>query len=226
MLRELVAVQRAGVDVVLATRIEDGAQALVRAEAARGLLGVAPEVVAAAVRSGQPRTVETSRGAVFVRPYLTPPRLIVVGAVHIAQALAPMAAMAGFRVTVIDPREGFAAASRFPQATLLRKWPDDAMAALGLDARTGVAALTHDPRIDDPALAAALNSPAFYVGALGSRKTQAARRSRLREAGFGAAELARIRGPIGLPIGAATPEEIAVAVLAEAISALRGGSGS
>ena len=166
-------------------------------------------------------TVETPEGDVFLRPYLTPPRLIVVGAVHIAQALAPMAATAGFRVTVIDPREGFAAASRFPHAAVLREWPEDAMPGLRPDARTGIAALTHDPRIDDPALTAALRSPAFYIGALGSRKTQAARRSRLREAGFGDADLARIRGPIGLPIGAATPEEIAVAVLAEVIASLR-----
>ena len=226
VLRELVEAQRTGRDVVLATRLADGVQALI--ESGTGPDGLGPDglgldggVVAEVLRIGESRTVETPRGDVFLRPYIRAPRLIVVGAVHIAQALVPMATLAGFQVTVLDPREGFATADRFPGATLVLEWPDRAMAALGLDGRTALVALTHDPKIDDPALEAALASDAFYVGALGSRKTQGARRERLGAAGFSSADVDRIHGPIGLPIGARTPEEIAVAVLAQVIGALR-----
>ena len=226
ILRELVEAQRTGRDVVLATRLADGAQALI--ESGSGPDGLGPDglgldgdVVAEVLRIGESRTVETPRGDVFLRPYIRAPRLIVVGAVHIAQALVPMATLAGFQVTVLDPREGFATADRFPGATLVLGWPDQAMAALGLDGRTALVALTHDPKIDDPALEAALASDAFYVGALGSRKTQGGRRERLGAAGFSSADVDRIHGPIGLPIGARTPEEIAVAVLAQVIGALR-----
>ena len=221
VLRELVEAQRTGRDVVLATRLADGAQALIESGSGPGGLGLDRDVVAEVLRVGESRTVETPQGDVFLRPYIRAPRLIVVGAVHIAQALVPMATLAGFQVTVLDPREGFATADRFPGAALVREWPDQAMAALGLDGRTALVALTHDPKIDDPALEAALSSDAFYVGALGSRKTQCARRERLGTAGFSSAEVDRIHGPIGLPIGARTPEEIAVAVLAQVIGALR-----
>ena len=221
VLRELVEAQRTGRDVVLATRLADGAQALIESGSGPDGLGLDGDVVAEVLRIGESRTVETPRGDVFLRPYIRAPRLIVVGAVHIAQALVPMASLAGFQVTVLDPREGFATADRFPGATLVREWPDRAMATLGLNSRTAVVALTHDPKIDDPALAAALESGAFYVGALGSRKTQKARRERLGAAGFSTADVDRIHGPIGLPIGARTPEEIAVAVLAQVIGALR-----
>ncbi len=192
-------------------------------ESGRGsdALGVDGGVLADVLRVGEARMVETGDGQVFLRPYIRAPRLIVVGAVHIAQALVPMAALAGFRVTVLDPREGFATADRFPGAVLVKEWPEGAMAGLAPDSRTAVVALTHDPKIDDPALIAALESDAFYVGALGSRKTQGARRERMGGAGFSAGVLDRIHGPIGLPIGARTPEEIAVAVLAEVIGALR-----
>ncbi len=220
VLRELVAAQESGRDVVLATRLGDGAQELIEAGGGGGL-GVGGEVLAEVLRVGESRTVETGDGPVFLRPYIRSPHLIVVGAVHIAQALVPMAALAGFRVTVLDPREGFATADRFPGARLVREWPDRAMGGLAPDRRTAVVALTHDPKIDDPALIAALESDAFYVGALGSRKTQGARRERLGEAGFSSGDLDRIHGPVGLPIGARTPEEIAVAVLAEVIGALR-----
>ena len=219
VLRELVAAQESGRDVVLATRLHDGVQELIATGG--GGMGLAEEVVAVVLRVGESRTVETGEGPVFLRPYIRPPRLIIVGAVHIAQALVPMATMAGFQVTVLDPREGFATADRFPGADLLRDWPDQAMGPLAPDRRTAVVALTHDPKIDDPALIAALESDAFYLGALGSRKTQGARRERLGEAGFPAADIDRIHGPIGLPIGARTPEEIAVAVLAQVIGALR-----
>ncbi len=227
LLRELVAAQATGRDVVLATRLPDGAQELAGADAASWRLmppgdTAAAAAVADALKTGVPRTVETPDGAVFLRPYIRPPRLIIIGAVHIAQALVPMATMAGFRVTVLDPREGFATAERFPGAELVMEWPDEVMDTLGPDRRTGVVALTHDPKIDDPALIAALESGAFYIGALGSRKTQLARRERLGALGFSEESLERIHGPVGLPIGASTPEEIAVAVLAQVIGALRG----
>ena len=223
VLREVVEAQSTGRDVVLATRLTDGAQEMISAGSDSTLPGVDGDLVARVLRSGDPCTVDTPEGAVFLRPYIRSPRLIVVGAVHIAQALAPMAAIAGFHVTVLDPREGFATADRFPGAALVREWPDQAMEGLRPDDRTGVVALTHDPRIDDPALIAALESDAFYIGALGSRKTQGARRERLGELGFDEAALERIHGPVGLPIGARTPEEIAVAVLAQVIGALRQG---
>lgn len=221
VLQRLVEAQRAGRDVLLATRLTDGVQELVPAGHAPRRLSLDAAAVADALRVGESRTVETPEGAVFLRPYIRAPRIIVVGAVHIAQAFVRIATVAGFRVTVLDPREGFATAERFPGAVLVRQWPDEAMAALRPDARTAVVALTHDPKIDDPALVAALESDAFYVGALGSRKTQGARRERLGALGFTADDLDRIHGPIGLPIGARTPEEIAVAVLAEVIGALR-----
>ena len=221
VLRGVVAAQKSGRDVVLATRPGDGKQELIEAGSGVGNLGVDDDVLADVLRVGESRTVETQDGPVFLRPYIRPPRLIVVGAVHIAQALVPMATVAGFQVTVLDPREGFATEDRFPGAVLVREWPDQAMAALGLDGRTAIVALTHDPKIDDPALIAALEGDAFYLGALGSRKTQGARRERLGEAGFTDGDLDRIHGPIGLAIGARTPEEIAVAVLAQVIGALR-----
>jgi xanthine dehydrogenase accessory factor len=157
----------------------------------------------------------------FVVPYNPPLRLIVVGAVHIAQALAPMAASAGYAVTVVDPRSSFANPARFPGVTLVDEWPDDGLAALGIDTRTAVVTLTHDPKLDDPALQVALRSPAFYVGALGSTRTQAARRRRLLAGGLGEAEADRLRAPVGLPIGARTPAEIAVSVLAQITQDLR-----
>ena len=152
---------------------------------------------------------------IFVQVFNPPVRLIVVGAVHIAQALAPMAAMAGYGVTVIDPRRAFATDQRFPGVTLLNEWPDDGLAALKPDSRTAVVTLTHDPKLDDAALSVALKSPCFYIGCLGSRKTHQARLNRLTRMGFGEADLARIHGPIGLPIGALTPAEIAVSALAQ-----------
>jgi xanthine dehydrogenase accessory factor len=159
--------------------------------------------------------------AIFLTVQLPPPRLIVVGAVHISQALAPMAKVAGFDMTIVDPRTAFATPERFPEVAVLAEWPDVALPRLGLDAFTALAALTHDPKIDDGAIVAALAADCFYVGALGSRKTHGRRVERLREAGVGEAALARIRAPIGVAIGAQSPAEIAVAVLAEIIGALR-----
>ena len=228
LLRRVRDAQEEGKDVLLATRLRDGRRVLADGEGAAGarddeggVLGVPAAQVRAALRSAESRVAETPDGSVFLRPYARPPHLVVVGAVHIAQALAPLATVAGFRVTVVDPREGFATDRRFPGSTMVREWPDQALPRLGLDHRSAVAALTHDPKLDDPALLSALASDAFYVGALGSRKTQEARRARLTAAGCSPAVLDRIRGPIGLPIGAKTPEEIALATLAEVVAALR-----
>lgn len=158
---------------------------------------------------------------VFLTVHLPPPRLIVIGAVHISQALAPMAKLAGFDLTIIDPRTAFASDDRFPDATLMAQWPEDVIPGLDLDPFTALAALTHDPKIDDGALAAALKAGCFYVGALGSRKTHGKRLERLRALGLDEANLARVRAPIGMAIGAQSPAEIAVAILAEVIAALR-----
>ncbi|MAZ20350.1 XdhC/CoxI family protein [Roseovarius sp.] len=160
----------------------------------------------------------------FVTIHNPPLRLIVVGAVHIAQALVPMARIAGYDVVIVDPRESFASAARFPGERLVDDWPDEALAALGIDARTAVVVLSHDPKIDDPALMAALRSEAYYIGALGSTRSRDKRAVRLGLLGASAEEIARIHGPVGLDIGAATPAEIAVSTMAEMIAVLRGKS--
>jgi xanthine dehydrogenase accessory factor len=168
-----------------------------------------------AFTSGHAYWLDAQPEALFVRPYLPPRRLIIIGAVHIAQALASMARVLGMQVTIVDPRQAFASPGRFPDATLVRSWPAEALAQLGLDESCAVVALTHDTKIDDPALRAALDSQAFYVGALGSRKTHAARLERLRQHGCSELQLSRIHGPIGLAIGAISPAEIAVSIVAE-----------
>jgi xanthine dehydrogenase accessory factor len=157
----------------------------------------------------------------FLGVHNPPLRLAVIGAVHIAQALVPMARLAGYDVVVIDPREAFASAPRFPDVRLVHDWPDAALEAYGLDARTAVVTLTHDPKLDDPAIAAALRAPVFYLGCLGSSRTHAKRVERLKAAGFGAEEIARIHAPIGADIGAKSPAEIAVSVLAQLTERLR-----
>jgi xanthine dehydrogenase accessory factor len=161
---------------------------------------------------------------VFIQVLNPPVRLIVIGAVHIAQALAPMAVIAGYQVIIVDPRRSFATDERFPGVTLRTEWPDEVLEELAPDSRTAVVTLTHDPKLDDPALHAALRSPAFYIGCLGSSRTHAGRLSRLRKAGFDDAALARIHGPLGLAIGARSPAEIALAALAQITSRLRGGT--
>lgn len=157
----------------------------------------------------------------FLGVHNPPLRMAIIGAVHIAQALVPMARLAGYDVTVIDPRTAFGSAARFPGVNLREDWPDAALAALGLDARTAVVTLTHDPKLDDPAIRAALAAPVFYLGCLGSSRTHAKRVARLTEAGFGPDDIARIHAPVGLDIGAAAPAEIAVSILAEATLRLR-----
>jgi xanthine dehydrogenase accessory factor len=165
--------------------------------------------------------VEIGGRALFVNVWNPPLRMIVIGAVHIAQPLVRAAALAGFDVFIVDPRHAFAADARFPGVRISTQWPDEALAALAPDARCAIVALTHDPKLDDPALTIALRSEAFYIGALGSRKTHAKRVERLREHGFSSEGIARIRGPVGLAIGAQTPAEIAISILAEVIQKLR-----
>jgi xanthine dehydrogenase accessory factor len=211
--------------VVLATELATGQSRLVHPSGdgtgvEQGLFAAARE----AARADQSRQWEGPGGTVFLRVYNPPVRLVIVGAVHVAQALAPMARLAGYDVLVIDPRRAFGSAWRFPGVELSNEWPDEALANLGVDGRTAVVTMTHDPKIDDPALAAALRTESFYVGALGSKKTQAARRERLAEQGFDEGALARIHGPIGLPLGAVTTEEIAVSILSELVACLRKGS--
>jgi xanthine dehydrogenase accessory factor len=157
----------------------------------------------------------------FVHVHNPPLRLVIVGAVHIAQAVIPVARLAGYDVIVIDPRGAFATGARFPDIDLHAEWPDEVIPKIGLDVRTAMIALTHDPKIDDPALTAALKSDVFYIGALGSKKTHASRSARLAAHGFGENELARIHGPIGLAIGAKGAPEIAIAIMAEMTRALR-----
>jgi xanthine dehydrogenase accessory factor len=180
------------------------------------------ETLDKAYRSGKSAVVETADGRrLFFNVQLPPPRIVVIGAVHISQALARMAEIAGFDVRVIDPRTAFATGERFAGIDLVADWPEDALSTRPLDAYTALVAVTHDPKIDDHPIAAALRARCFYVGALGSRKTHAKRVERLTAAGFGDAEIARIDAPIGLDIGAQSPAEIAVAVLAAIIQAFR-----
>lgn len=206
---------------IVVTDLASGAQRLVRES--DDLAGdPLAEILAARFRSGASGRVETADGgSAFLTVHVPPARIVVIGAVHISQALAPMAALAGFDVTIVDPRTAFATPERFAGVNLIAEWPQDVLPTVGLDAYTAVAALTHDPKIDDPALKAALEAGCFYVGALGSRKTHAKRRERLIGLGLSDGALDRIAAPIGLAIGAASPAEIAVAVLAQIIEALR-----
>ena len=224
ILDQLLADRAAERPVALATALDDGAGMLLHPDEEPGdmppaLLDAARE----ALRFDRATTLDVDGRRWLVNPYNPPLRMVVVGAVHIAQALAPVAATAGFAVTVIDPRRAFATSERFPGVRLDTAWPDEVLAARPPDARTAVVTLTHDPKLDDPALAAALRSEAFYIGALGSRRTHAARCDRLRATGFGDDELARIHGPVGLSIGASGPAEIAVSIVADVIGVLRQG---
>jgi len=209
--------------VALVTEIPGGAQALVTEDTLEGELALDEAALAEIrpmLRRDRSGMIEVGSRRLFVQSNSPPPRLLIVGAVHIAQALAPMASLAGYGVTVIDPRRAFATDSRFPGIDMRGDWPDEAMAELAPDRRTAVVTLTHDPKLDDPALQTALRSPAFYIGALGSKKTHAARQGRLARAGFSPEEIARINGPVGLSIGALSPAEIAVSILAQ-ITAVR-----
>jgi len=204
---------------ILVTDMSGGPDRLVReGDSHDGPLG---EALATGFRSGKSGLVELDGASLFLNVHLPPPRLVMIGAVHISQALAPMARIGGFDTEIIDPRTAFATPERFPGVTLHAEWPQDVLARRPFDAYTAVAALTHDPKIDDVPLRAALEAGCFYVGALGSRKTHGRRVERLTQAGVSQEDIGRIRAPIGLAIGAASPAEIAVSVLAEVIGALR-----
>jgi len=209
----------------LVTRLTDGAQALlVDRDPPRGDLALedAARTAVEAKRAVDASGFLDEDETLFVCVYAPPARLAIVGAAHIAQALAPMAAALDYAPTVIDPRSGWAAPERFPNTPIIADWPDDALAGFDPDMRTAVVCLTHDPKLDDPALIAALASPAFYVGALGSRRTHAKRLERLAANGVEPAAADRIRAPVGLAIGAKAPAEIALAILAEITAARRG----
>lgn len=217
-LQRILAATEARQPVVTVTDIEDGAQTIVTDGAAHGDLALTPDVMAeieTAIGRDRCTTIEMAGRKLFLQVLNPPKRLAVIGAVHIAQTLVPMAIMAGYDVTVIDPRGAWATEERFPDAEISREWPDKAMEALAPDHRTAVVALTHDPKLDEPGLGIALKSQAFYIGALGSNASNAARLGRLKKAGFGPDELARIHGPVGLDIHAESPPEIAVAILAQ-----------
>ncbi len=206
--------------VTLATRLSDAAEALIYRDDAKGDLAGDAAIVSAARRAmdiGKSETVDISGAKIFLNVYVPPPRLIIVGAVHIAQSLAPMAAMLEFDVTVVDPRGAWATTQRFPGVKVIKDWADEAFQEMGLDVSTAVVTLTHDPKLDDPALEAALKSDAFYIGALGSKRTHAKRKERLSEVGITDEMFARIHGPVGLNIGAKSPGEIAVSILGQII---------
>jgi xanthine dehydrogenase accessory factor len=215
---QLRAATAAGESVALITRLGDGAQALYDGASCQGGLALSSAQQAAVQRmlvAGRSGVLPEAEG-LFVRAYARAPRLIVIGAAHISQFLAPMAMLAGFDVTVIDPRRAFASEARFEGVKLIDAWPDEALAQMKLDATSAVVTLTHDPKLDDPALIAALASPAFYIGALGSKRTHAKRVARLTEAGLGD-KIERIHAPVGLDLGGRAPREIAVSILAQVI---------
>jgi len=210
LLRDLVAARAARTPVAYEVTLSSNGRRLVR--------DIYPD------RFAMDRSGFEAEGDVFVAVHNPPLRLAVVGAVHIAQALVPMARIAGYDPVIIDPRGAFGSEARFPAERILAEWPDEALQDVGLDTRTALVLLTHDPKLDDPALHLALKSPCFYIGALGSKRTHAARVARLKDAGFVEAEIARIHGPVGLNIGASGPPEIAVSILAEMTQRLRRGA--
>jgi xanthine dehydrogenase accessory factor len=204
---------------IVVTDVETQAQRLVLGADVAG--DALADVLNERLRSGKSGMVEADGKRLFLTVYVPPPRLVAIGAVHISQALAPIARIAGYDVTIVDPRTAFATPERFPDVPLIAEWPDVALPPLGIDRYTAFVALTHDPKIDDPALLHAFERGCFYIGALGSKKTHARRLERLKGQGAGDADLARIHAPIGLDIGAVSPPEIAVAIMGEITAALR-----
>jgi xanthine dehydrogenase accessory factor len=207
--------------IAMVTNLANGAERLVDYDRAKDDL--LADDLEQAFRFDRSGIVKIGDAEYFINVYNPPLHLVIVGAVHLAQALIPLARAAGYDVTVIDPRAAFASPERFPDVVVHDEWPDEVLPKLDLGPRTALVALTHDPKIDDPALNAALHSGCFYIGALGSKKTQGARRERLAAAGFKEADLSRIHGPIGLSIGARGPAEIAISIMAEITAALRVG---
>jgi xanthine dehydrogenase accessory factor len=219
LLSQLNAERAARRAAILVTDVASGEQRLVPEAAAAG--DPLEPVLAERFRSGKSGLAELDGRTLFLNVQVPPVKLVAIGAVHISQALAPMAKGLDLDVTVVDPRTAFASPERFPGVEVIAEWPDAVLPRLRLDRYSALLALTHDPKIDDPALTAALRADCFYIGALGSKKTHARRVERLRAAGFGDADIARIHAPIGLDIGAVSPAEIAVAILAEIVAALR-----
>jgi len=204
---------------IVITNVENGTQRLVKsAEIARDPLRA---VLAEHLRTGRSGMEETAEGRVFLTVYVPAPQLVIIGAVHISQALAPIGKLLGYDVTIVDPRTAFASPERFPDVRVIAEWPDKALPHLNVDRYTAFVALTHDPKIDDPALMHALARDCFYIGALGSRKTHGRRIERLKGQGLSDGDISRIHAPIGLDIGAVTPAEIAVAIMAQITKRLR-----
>jgi xanthine dehydrogenase accessory factor len=204
---------------ILVTGLESGQQRLVKAaDIANDPLRA---TLAEHLRSGKSGMAETVQGRLFLTVYVPPPQLVITGAVHISQALAPIARLLGYDVTIVDPRTAFATPERFPDVRVIAEWPDTALPPLGIDHYTAFVALTHDPKIDDPALLHALSRDCFYIGALGSRKTHGRRVERLKQQGVSDTDVARVHAPIGLDIGAVSPSEIAVAIMAQITEKLR-----
>ncbi|MBO6783763.1 MAG: XdhC family protein [Alphaproteobacteria bacterium] len=210
--------------VALVSELETGEQALVYRDSTEGGLELSDEQVAAvraAIRDDKSGRIDSENTKLFAKVFNPPKRMIIVGAVHIAQPLVTLAQTSGYEVVIVDPRGAFASADRFPGVTLTEDWPDDALNELGIDTRTAVVTLTHDPKLDDPALEVALRSDAFYIGSLGSKRTHARRVERLTEAGLSEEEIARIHAPVGLAINAKSPAEIAISIMAQVTQVLR-----
>jgi xanthine dehydrogenase accessory factor len=204
---------------IVVTDVGSGEERLVKAaEIARDPLRA---ILAEHLRTSRSGMAETAQGRVFLTVYVPAPQLVITGAVHISQALAPIGKLLGYDVTIVDPRTAFASIDRFPDVKVIAEWPDKALPPLGIDHYTAFVALTHDPKIDDPALTHALSRDCFYIGALGSKKTHARRVARLKEQGISEADIGRIHAPIGLDIGAISPAEIAVAIMAQITARLR-----
>jgi len=204
---------------IVVTDVASGEQRFVRQADVAG--DPLRETLQAALRTGKSGMVETPHGKVFLTVHVPPARLVAIGAVHISQALAPMAKLLGYDVVIVDPRTAFATPERFPDVKLIAEWPDAALPGLNVDGYTAFVALTHDPKIDDPALLHALARDCFYVGALGSRKTHGRRVERLKQQGLTDAQIGRIHAPIGLAIGAVSPPEIALSIMGEITARLR-----
>jgi len=224
-LQRALAASKGGRKAALLTALTTGKQSFVEDDKASGDIALddtLQEALRRAFIEDRNGTVDTAAGPVFIEVFNPRLRCVIVGAVHIAQPLARMAALAGYVVTIVDPRSAFATEERFPGVELSTDWPDEALERIKPDRRTAIVTLTHDPKLDDPALVAALRSDAFYIGALGSKRTHAARLTRLAKEGFSDNEFARIHGPVGLDIGAVSPSEIAVSILAQMTLVLRG----
>jgi len=223
-LKSLLAAREAKRPVALVSNLESGAQSLVYRDAVEGSLDLDEAIVASArtaLRDDKSGRADAYGTPLFVQVFNPPKRMIIVGAVHIAQPLVTLAQTSGYEVVIVDPRGAFATRDRFPGVTLSEDWPDEALETLRIDNRTAVVTLTHDPKLDDPALHVALRSEAFYIGSLGSRKTHGRRVERLTEDGYTEEEIARIHAPVGLSINAKSPAEIAISIMAQITQVLR-----